>query len=147
VPARPKLFVVGGKKWTSAGGLVFDRKGRVALVREWKREERIWTLPKGRLEPGETLEETALREVLEEAGVRGRILEYVAVVEGRRSFVHYFLMAVEAVAEPLDERVEKVRFVEVARALELVSTARDRRALRAARGAGAAVEKRRARGR
>jgi len=122
------------RKWTSAGGLVFDRAGRLALVRERKRSgERRWTLPKGKLEAGETLEQAALREVHEEAGVHARIRGYVGVHEGRRSFVHYFHMEVVRVGERQDTRVEEVRFVAPERASELVRSSRDRRILRAAR--------------
>src|SRR5262252_7513451 len=120
-------------KWTSAGGLVFDRDGRIALVCERRRSGgRRWTLPKGRLEAGETLEEAALREVHEEAGVRARIIGYVGVHEGKRSFIHYFHMEVVRVEEHRDERVEKVRFVAPARATELVRSSRDRRLRRVA---------------
>jgi 8-oxo-dGTP diphosphatase len=118
-------------RWISAGGVVFDRKGRVALVREGRR----WTLPKGRLEAGETLEQAALREVHEEAGVHARINGYVGVHEGKRRFVHYFDMEVVRVEAPSDARVEEVRFVPPGRARELVESARDRRILRVARAA------------
>jgi 8-oxo-dGTP pyrophosphatase MutT (NUDIX family) len=121
-------------KWTSAGGVVYDGAGRLALVRERKRSgQRLWTLPKGKLEDGETLEEAALREVREEAGVRARIRGYVGVHEGRRNFVHYFQMDVVCVEKHEDERVEEVRFVAPAKARTLVRSARDRRILRAAR--------------
>ncbi len=132
----PKLFVVASRgKHTSAGGLVFDRRGRVALVRERKRSgARRWTLPKGKLEPGESLEEAALREVHEEAGVRARITGYVGVHEGKRSFIHYFHMRALRVGAHRDPRVEEVRFVAPARAVVLVRSARDRRVLRVAQG-------------
>jgi len=135
VPSRPQLsIIVSPGKWTSAGGLVFDRSGRVALVRERKRSgERRWTLPKGRLEACETLEEAALREVHEEAGVRARITAYLGVHEGKRNFVHYFHMEVVRVEEHRDERVEEVRFVPPKRATELLRSARDRRMLRVVR--------------
>jgi 8-oxo-dGTP diphosphatase len=121
-------------KWISAGGLVYDRAGRLAIVRERKRSgARQWTLPKGKLEPGETVEEAALREVREEAGVRARIRGYVGVHEGRRSFVHYFQMDVVRVHRHEDDRIDEVRFVAPKRATELVRSARDRRVLRAAR--------------
>src|SRR3989304_9314265 len=55
----------------SSGGVVYRRyKGRteVALIRTRDK----WRLPKGRVEEGEGLQETALREVREESGLEGR---------------------------------------------------------------------------
>ncbi|MBF2000399.1 MAG: NUDIX domain-containing protein [Synechococcales cyanobacterium C42_A2020_086] len=83
---------------TSAGGIVVRRAAQlwVALVRE--RRSPKFVLPKGRLEPGETLEQAAYREIAEEAGLTD--LQLLADL-GRRerlSFskrswkkVHYFL--------------------------------------------------------
>ena len=56
----------------SSGCAVIDSVGRILLLR--RADERIWGLPKGTVEPGETLEETAVREVQEETGIRVRIL-------------------------------------------------------------------------
>lgn len=53
----------------AAGGVVRrSRDGRALLIHE-KKEGR-WTLPKGHVEAGETLAETALREIAEETGLR-----------------------------------------------------------------------------
>ena len=62
---------------TSAGGIVvrFD-DGAPSLVVGGRRRERdhlTWTLPKGTPNPGETREQTALREVAEETGLEVRI--------------------------------------------------------------------------
>lgn len=50
-----------------AGGVVFNRDGEVLLIRHRKGE---WVFPKGHVEEGEGLLETATREVAEEAGVQ-----------------------------------------------------------------------------
>ena len=103
-----------------------------------------WTLPKGTPDAGETIEQTALREVSEETGLVVRIvaplpsIEYAFVQDGTRiqKTVHYFLM--EPVGGDLsqhDHEFERVRWVafEEAGALlsfaterELVATAADR---------------------
>jgi ADP-ribose pyrophosphatase YjhB (NUDIX family) len=87
----------------SAGGLVVDRSGaepRAALIgRHDRRGRLLWSLPKGHLEPGETTEDAAAREVEEETGIRGRLLAPLGVIdfwfvaEGRRvhKTVHHYL--------------------------------------------------------
>jgi 8-oxo-dGTP pyrophosphatase MutT (NUDIX family) len=121
-------------KWSSAGGVVFDRDGRVAVVRQWSRSGRLrWTLPKGKLDRGESAEAAALREVYEETGVRARIVEYLGLYEGKRSHVHFFVMVVVRHDAAHDEETLEVRLVELRRALEMVRARRDRRVLRAQR--------------
>jgi len=93
------------------------------LVVGSRRRERdgwTWTLPKGTPEPGETTEQTALREVTEETGLLVRItgplesIEYWFVQSGTRihKTVHYFLM--EPTGGDLtrhDHEFEQVRWV------------------------------------
>ncbi len=70
------------------------------LVLGRRRRERTWTLPKGTPHTGETIEQTALREVTEETGLAVGIvapvgaIEYWFVLDGTRihKTVHYFLM-------------------------------------------------------
>lgn len=61
---------------TSAGGvvvLVEPGRARLALIARYNRARRLeWCLPKGHVEAGETLAETAVREVAEETGIRSR---------------------------------------------------------------------------
>src|SRR5271166_5433845 len=66
---------------TSAGGLVVDgidgpRGSQVAALigRLDRRGRTLWSLPKGHIEVGETAEQTAIREVAEETGIRGDVL-------------------------------------------------------------------------
>jgi 8-oxo-dGTP pyrophosphatase MutT (NUDIX family) len=63
-------------KINQAGGIVVRRDGArlsVLLVRA-KRDPTVWIFPKGHIEPGETAEAAALREVQEETGVQGALL-------------------------------------------------------------------------
>lgn len=69
----------------SAGGVVIDvAHGRayIALIARHNRAGRLeWCLPKGHVEPGETLTETAVREVEEETGIMGRALLTLGTID------------------------------------------------------------------
>jgi len=54
----------------AGGGLVTDSEGKFLLIRR----SGLWDLPKGHQEPGENIEDTALREVEEETGLHGLVL-------------------------------------------------------------------------
>jgi 8-oxo-dGTP pyrophosphatase MutT (NUDIX family) len=85
----------------SAGGVVY-RRGQegIEVVLCGRTSEGIWGLPKGTPDADESLEETAVREVGEETGLRVAIeakidtIEYWFVREGVRyhKFVHHYLM-------------------------------------------------------
>lgn len=64
------------KEENSAGGVVFYG-GQVLLLRK---KRGYWVLPKGRIEPGESTEEAALREVQEESGVDASIVSYIGMI-------------------------------------------------------------------
>ncbi len=124
---------------TSAGGIVVStRNQRPCLVVGMRRRSRdavTWTLPKGTPDPGESTEETAVREVGEETGLTVRIvgalpsIEYDFVQDGTRihKTVHYFLM--EPVGGDLadhDAEFERVRWVPFEEAAALLSFATER---------------------
>ncbi len=63
------------KKKVAAGGLILrEKKGRSEILAIQQRSHGGWCFPKGHVEEGETLPETALREVAEETGVEGEIV-------------------------------------------------------------------------
>jgi 8-oxo-dGTP diphosphatase len=93
----------------AAGGLVVERgTGRVLLVHRLRYDD--WSFPKGKALPGETLEQTAHREVREETGLQCRIIRPVATVNYdyrtrkgllRPKVVHYYLMEPEPIEAAL----------------------------------------------
>ena len=118
-------------KWTSAGGVVIDRRGRIAVVRQRNRNGRWrWTLPKGRIERGETAEAAALREVYEESGLRACIVRPIILHEGRLHFTCFFEMALERDEGRHDRETREVRLVSFEEAAGLLRSRRDQRVLR-----------------
>ena len=66
----------------SAGGLVFDSLGRVAIIARHSRSGHLeWCLPKGHIEKGETPQETAVREIHEETGIMGEVVDSIATID------------------------------------------------------------------
>ena len=109
---------------TSAGGIVIRFADAipqfVAGSRRRERDSDTWTLPKGTPIAGETLEQTALREVGEETGLLVRIvspldaINYTFVQRGTRihKTVHYFLMEpIGGSLEDHDREFQEVRWV------------------------------------
>jgi 8-oxo-dGTP diphosphatase len=116
----------------AAGGVVV-RDGKVALVHRPKYDD--WSLPKGKLDPGESFEDAALREVEEETGLRCRLGRELSSTEyrdgkGRPKLVRYWEMT------PLDGdftpsgEVDELRWLEAAEAEGLLSYEHDRELLR-----------------
>jgi 8-oxo-dGTP diphosphatase len=119
----------------AAGGVVLDDGGRVVLVHRPRYDD--WTLPKGKLDPGESFEEAALREVEEETGLRCRLVRELPSIEypdakGRSKIVRYWLMEVEADLGfvPNDE-VDELRRPPLDEALALLTYDRDHDVVRA----------------
>jgi 8-oxo-dGTP diphosphatase len=111
----------------AAGGVV-TRDGRLAVVHRPRYDD--WTLPKGKLDPDESFEDAALREVEEETGLRCRLVRELPAVEyevrGRPKLVRYWAMEVadETPFVP-NEEVDEVRWLEPREALALLSYDRD----------------------
>lgn len=98
---------------THAGGIVVkleDEYLKYLLVRS-STDPSIWIFPKGHIEPGESPEMTALREVLEETGIKAEILSTLGesnfTKEERKVRVLYFVMRYRASGYAHEDREVK----------------------------------------
>ncbi|OXM86246.1 NUDIX hydrolase [Paenibacillus rigui] len=112
-------------KEISAGGVVFRKHNQETQVQMIQDRYGKITLPKGKMEPGETVEQTALREILEETGIVGAIVKPLETIKYQFTMsgiglvdkeVHYYL--VEATGGDLHAQVEEIRGVEWLEPLE-----------------------------
>jgi 8-oxo-dGTP diphosphatase len=124
----------------ASGGVVWRRAPRgieVALVHRPRYDD--WSFPKGKLGPGESWEDAALREVEEEIGLRCRLGHELPPTsyrdpKGRAKVVRYWMM------EPLDgefapsREVDEMRWVGVGDAKRVLSYDHDRELLREVAG-------------
>ena len=129
---------------TSAGGLVVDRRDeatpRAALIGRTDRRGRLlWSLPKGHVEVGETAEVTAVREVMEETGITGRVvaplgtIDFWFVADGRRihkTVHHFLLLALDGELSDEDIEVEQVAWVPLDELSSRLAYADERRLIR-----------------
>ena len=106
----------------SAGGVIYKKEGgqyKICLIA--KKGGKVWAFPKGRVNLGESLEETAKREIQEETGyqveVKGKVAEinyYFHWKENNTVYhkrVHFFLMSlVNDSPGPRDSEVDDVQW-------------------------------------
>lgn len=111
----------------AAGGAVQDEAGRLLAIHRLGR----WDLPKGKVEPGEDIADAAVREVMEESGLRSvRLLRplcqtwHVYPRDGRQYLkcTDWYLMAgtaADSLAPQAEEGIDAVRWLDAAGVAEL----------------------------
>ncbi len=118
----------------AAGGVVYRKtpKGKIRVLMVHRQQYDDWTLPKGKADNGESPEETAVREVLEETGQRCRIVAPLGAtryrVQGGVKEVHWFAM------KPLPDspgftknaEVDRIKWLSRRKLLERLSYEQDR---------------------
>jgi 8-oxo-dGTP pyrophosphatase MutT (NUDIX family) len=128
------------REFSAGGVLVRTIRGRtmVAAIRPRGREG-VWALPKGHIDEGESAAETAMREVREETGVEGRVVEKLGDIryvytarweeqQGERIFkvVSFFLLRagrgrIGEIDEAMQVEVAEARWLPLADAPRLLS--------------------------
>jgi 8-oxo-dGTP pyrophosphatase MutT (NUDIX family) len=120
----------------AAGGVLWrhakDGELEVLLVHRPKYHD--WTLPKGKLDDGESAEEAALREVEEETGFRVDLGDELPSTDyhdryGRPKTVRYWVMDIKDGEFRPNREVDEVRWLTVDAAKEELTYARDREVL------------------
>jgi 8-oxo-dGTP diphosphatase len=121
----------------AVGGVVYrrTRRGRLQFLLIKKRGG-FWTLPKGRVMPGEALAEAVTREVSEETGLSGSVetpihqISYKIQKKGishRKEVTYYLVRANGGVLRPdTKEQIEKVRWFPLRAALRRIGRSRVR---------------------
>lgn len=103
----------------AVGVVITDGAGRVVLVKRGKEPQRgRWTVPGGSVEPGESLQEAAAREALEEAGLQVRIGREVwdllsPTADGRMFEIHDFAATVAGGELRAGDDADDARWVHV----------------------------------
>ncbi len=139
--ARVKGKVV---RLVSAGGVVYKKEGeQVSIVLCGNTQPVRWSLPKGTPNKGESLEETALREVREETGLEVAIVQRIGEIDywfvrpsdKARCFktVHFYLMTpLGGSIERHDPEFEKVQWFPANEALEVITYENEAKIIRQA---------------
>jgi 8-oxo-dGTP pyrophosphatase MutT (NUDIX family) len=125
------------REFSAGGVLVKMIRGRpmVAAIRPQGKPVGTWALPKGNLDPGEEPAATALREVFEETGIEGRLVEKLGDVKytytrrgGERVFkiVSFYLLRagrgrIGQIGEAMQIEVEEARWLPLDEAPRLLA--------------------------
>ncbi len=126
------------KRQVSSGGVILRKSNdvvEIALVAV--KGGNVWCLPKGIVDRGESTEETAVREVQEETGLKGRVIDkigeisYWYYIKGEnarcRKTVHFYLMEyLSGTTDEHDVEVDDASWFSIDDALNKISYKGDR---------------------
>ncbi|MDI6800780.1 MAG: NUDIX hydrolase [Thermodesulfovibrionales bacterium] len=129
----------------SSGGVIFkktDAKPEVALIAT--KNKTVWTLPKGIIDRGESPETTAAREIEEETGLKGEIIDAIGEksywfylkeknIRCKKTVTYFLLRHISGNTENYCSEVDEAKWFPIDEAVKLVSYKRDKEILEKAK--------------
>jgi 8-oxo-dGTP diphosphatase len=116
----------------AAGGIVIRAvaNGRFEVACIFREARGDWTFPKGKLDPGETFEQAALREVWEETGMYCEVIRFAGTTnythrKGKPKIVAYYLMSVAAGEFVPNDEVDELVWISLEQVREHLTWDRD----------------------
>lgn len=118
----------------SCGALVFRRfHGNTELLLIKHANGGHWSFPKGHVEPGETEEETALREIKEETGIDviidpifREVISYSPKKDTQKDVIYFIARAQNYDYTPQEEEISQIKWVEINRAHTILTYDNDK---------------------
>jgi len=128
-------------EYSSGGAVISVREGVPYVAMIATRGRTRWGLPKGAVAPGETSEQAALREVLEETGLEAQIVKPLDTIEYffrasdtliRKRVDFYLMLHTGGELKPQLTEVDDVEWVELSEAIRRASFASEKKLLESA---------------
>ncbi|MGC4377819.1 NUDIX hydrolase [Fictibacillus sp. Mic-4] len=106
-----------GKVWLAAAGLVIQDGKCLVVKKSYGGLKGKWSIPAGFVEPGETVDQAAIREVFEETGIVCKTVGVVGIRTGvinneiSDNMIVFQLEAIEGELRAAENEIEEVKFL------------------------------------
>ena len=118
----------------SCGAIVYRKfHGNIELLLIKNQNGGHWSFPKGHVEEGETEEQTAIREIMQETGIEvmldtsfRRVITYAPKKEITKDVIYFLAKAVTYDYTPQEEEIAQIKWVEINHAASILSYDNDR---------------------
>ncbi|MCX7914436.1 MAG: NUDIX hydrolase [Thermodesulfovibrionales bacterium] len=129
----------------SSGGVIFRRvEEKIEIVLIAVKNKTVWTLPKGLIDKGENAEEAAIREILEETGLYGKIVSFLGEnsywfyikndnVKCKKTVFYYLVKCLDGDLKNHSWEVDEARWFSIDEAIEKVYYKSDREIIQKAK--------------